>query len=301
MQNNPLVTVICLCYNQGPYIVEALNSVINQTHKNIELIIADDFSTDNSVQVIENWLKENPAIPFIKNTENLGNTKTFNNAFKISKGAFLIDLAADDVLVPDCISKQLQGFKNSSFKNLGFIYGNAALISEDSSFLKDYFKTDSNRKRINLQANGDIYIGLLSGENTLCSVSALVKREVFMQLNGYDENLAYEDYDFWIRASRIYNLEYIDEILIKKRVLESSLYSLFLKKNNKRTRKFNYSTYIIVEKIFLLNRNKAEFKAMLKKIHYEMTVAFDTRDFGLLFKYAILELKVRLKIKTTNH
>lgn len=293
MHNSPLVSVICLCYNHAAFVVETLESVVNQTHDNVELIIADDFSTDHSVQVIENWLKNHPKIPLLVNKENLGNTTTFNQCLKIANGDYIIDLAADDALKPDCIKHQLNGFATTTYKNVGVIYGNAELISENGNFIKDYFKTDGNRKRIQSQPTGDIYIGLLNGKNNLCSISSLVKREVFDTLDGYDENLAYEDYDFWIRAARIYNFDYIDKILIQKRELQNSMFTLIKKKNNKKTRNFNYSTYLILKKAFVLNRNKEEFTAMLKRIHYEMTITSATRDFRLLTRYIFLELKVR--------
>lgn len=295
MHNNPLVTVICLCYNHSEFVVEAFESVLNQTHKNIELIIADDFSTDNSVEIIEKWRKNHPEIPFFANKENIGNTKTFNQCLKIAKGEYIIDLAADDVLKLDCISKQLKGFAESTYKNLGLVYGNAELITEKGAYIDNYFPTDKYGKGLKPQPTGDTYINILNGNTKLCSVSALTKREVFDELKGYDENLAYEDYDFWIRAARIYNFDYIDEILIQKRVLDNSMYTLLLKKNNAKTRRFNYSTYLILQNAFDLNRHKSEFKAMLKRIHFEMTVAYKTRDFKLLLKYIILELKVRLR------
>ncbi|SHG05785.1 Glycosyltransferase, GT2 family [Flavobacterium segetis] len=299
MQSNALVTVICLCFNHEKFVVEALNSVLNQTHKNIQLIVADDFSTDNSVQVIEKWLKKHLEIPFLVNKQNLGNTKTFNQCLKLAKGEYIIDLAADDLLNKDCIANQLKGFKESKYEKLGLIYGNAELINENGIHIKNYFETNSNLERIKKQPTGDIYIGLLNGNNNLCSISSLVKREVFDTLNGYDENLAYEDYDFWIRASRIYNFDYVDKILVQKRVLKDSMYTLLTKKNNKKTRRFNYSTYLILQKAFKLNRSKKEFVAMLKRIHFEMTVAYKTRDFIVLMKYFALELKVRLKINMT--
>ena len=65
MHNKPLVTVICLCYNHADFVIEALESVLNQTYSNVELLVADDFSTDTSVKVIKNWLKEHPKIPFL--------------------------------------------------------------------------------------------------------------------------------------------------------------------------------------------------------------------------------------------
>jgi glycosyltransferase involved in cell wall biosynthesis len=296
MQNDSLVTVICLCYNHAEYVEEALNSVINQTYKNIELIIADDFSTDNSVQVIENWLKIHPEISFVKNKKNLGNTTTFNHCLKIAKGAYIIDLAADDILLPETIEKQLKGFANSTYENVGIVYGNLELVTNDKKHLRYFLPVDANYRRLNPERTGDIYIGLLDGTNSMGAVASMVKREVFDTLNGYDENLAYEDYDFWIRAARLYNFDYIDEILIIKRMLENSLETQAFKKWNKKTRRFNYSTYIIMQKAFKLNRNKSEFIAMLKRVHYEMTVAFKTRDFLLLIRFTILELRVRLKI-----
>lgn len=296
MHNNPLVTVICLCYNHAEFVIEALESVLNQTFNNVELIIADDFSTDNSVEIIKNWLKNHPKIPFIANPENLGNTKTFNQCMLLAKGDYIIDLAADDVLLSDCIAKQLKGFQNSKYKNLAIVYGNAELISSEGKFLHDYFPTDVNRKGMKIQPTGDIYCSILNGKTKLCSISALTKRSVFDALNGYDENLAYEDYDFWIRASRSYNFDYIDEILVQKRMLDNSMYTLLLQKRNAKTRKFNYSTFLIMQKVFVLNKNKTEFKAMLKRLREEMKVAFHTRDFVLLLKYIMLELKVRTKI-----
>jgi glycosyltransferase involved in cell wall biosynthesis len=77
MQDKSLVTIICLCYNQENYVIES-KSVINQDYKLIELIIVDDYSTDNSKSVIEEWLIDYPEIQFIANETNLGSTKSFN-------------------------------------------------------------------------------------------------------------------------------------------------------------------------------------------------------------------------------
>jgi glycosyltransferase involved in cell wall biosynthesis len=298
MHNNPLVSVICLCYNHAPFVVEALESALNQTYTNVELIIADDFSTDNSAEIIMNWLKNHPEISFVFNSQNIGNTKTFNKGLKLANGEYIIDLAADDVLTRDCIANQLKGFAESKYKNLGLVYGNAEWISETGKHIHNYFQTDKDGKGVVHQPTGDIYINLLNGKTKLCSVAALVKREVFDQLNGYDENLAYEDYDLWIRAARNYNFDYIDEILVQKRMLDNSMYTLLLQRNNSRTRRFNYSTYVVLKKAFVLNRNKAEFKAMLKRIRTEMKVAVHTRDFQLLVNYIFLDIQVRLKVSS---
>ena len=85
MQEFPLITVICSCYNHAKFVTKSLESVLNQTYKNIQLIVIDDCSIDNSVSVIENFIIEYPQIIFIKNKINLGLTKSFNNAAKLAK------------------------------------------------------------------------------------------------------------------------------------------------------------------------------------------------------------------------
>ena len=293
MQNLPLVSVICLCYNHEKFVVEALNSVLNQSYQNIELIIADDCSNDDSKKVIVHWLKDHPTIQFISSKTNLGNTKTFNKALQFAKGEYVIDLAADDFLLNDCIEKQVNAFLNSNKKNLAAVYGNAEVISENNNHIRYYYEVDAEKKALKKPASGDIYLAMLSLSSMICSVSSMMKREVLEQLNGYDENLAYEDLDFWIRASRNYNFEFVDSILVQKREVSNSLGSQFYKKFNSRTRKINHSSYLVIKKAIALNKTKEENKALMKRLHFEMEKAFRTLDVWLFIKYIPLELKLR--------
>jgi glycosyltransferase involved in cell wall biosynthesis len=299
MQDNPLVTIICLCYNQQDFVFESLSSTMNQDYRNLELIIVDDCSTDNSKSVIEKWLIDFPQIQFIANKINLGSTKSFNKALKEANGKYIIDLAADDILLPTCITSQIEAFKNTPFNNLGIVYGNVELISERGEFQSHYFPVDSFHKVIKERKTGDIYKSVLSGGDSICSVSAMVKKTVFDHLKGYDETLVYEDLDFWIRASRVYDFDFIDEILMQKRIVENSLGSYFFKKNDVRAKKINHSTYLILKKALQLNQTKEEDKAVLKRIHFEMTLAYKTFNIVLLIKYGILEIKMRIRFFTT--
>lgn len=292
MQDKALVTIICLCYNQQEFVLESLDSVINQDYKNIELIIVDDCSTDNSKSIIENWLADNPDISLIANTTNLGITKAFNQALQLANGDYIIDLAADDILVPNCVRLQINAFENSHYKNLGVVYGNAALITEKGLFHSYYFDVGSDKKAIQKRATGDIYQSILAGGNSICSVSSMIKKTVFDTLNGYDENLAYEDLDFWIRAARVYDFDFIDSILIKKRMVPNSMGSHFYKKKNK----INQSTFLILKKAMRLNTSTEENKALLKRVHFEMILAYKNQDFVLLSQYIFLEIRLRFSL-----
>ena len=301
MQNNPLVTVICICFNQESFVIESLNSVINQSYRNIELIIIDDCSTDNSKKAIFSWLEKHPEIPFISNETNLGITKSFNKALQLAKGDYIIDLAADDVLLADCVMSQVNTFKNSPFKNLGVVYGNAELISEVGSFVSYYFPINDQKKVIKKRITGDIYENVLSDFHSMCSVSAMIKKSVFDYLDGYDESLAYEDLDFWIRASRLYEFDFIDEILVQKRIASNSLGTYFFKIDDTRAKKINQSSYQILKKSIKLNRSKQEDLAIQKRVHNEIMHCLRNRNYRLVWKNIELRIILSWRKKFKNY
>lgn len=284
MSNNPLVTVICLCYNHEAYVTESLDSIINQSYLPIQLIIVDDFSMDNSKIVIENWLHKKPEIHFISNKTNLGNTKSFNKALILAKGEYIIDLAADDLLLPNCIITQVNAFKNSNLKNLGVVYGNAELISEKGLLVSYYFPVNTQKKVIKKRITGNIYENVLSDFDSICSVSAMMKKTVLDDLEGYDESLAYEDLDFWIRASRIYEFDFIDEPVMQKRIVSNSLANQFFKKNNPKTKKIDYSTYLILKKGIQLNQSIQEDLAIQKRVHNSIINCLENKNYWLVLK-----------------
>lgn len=284
MQNKSLVTVICLCYNHEKFIVESLHSVIHQDYPFIELIIVDDCSTDNSKNIIQEWLLDYPKVPFISNETNLGNTISFNKALKLAKGDYIIDLAADDVLMPNCVSLQIKTFQESTFKNLGIVYGNAELITEKGDFDSYYFPTANTGKIIKKKQTGDIYLSVLSDGKSICSVSSMAKKTVYDTLKGYDETLAYEDLDFWIRASRWYEFDFIDDILIKKRISGHSLTDNFYDNQKSGFKRMNLSTYLILKKAIRLNRTRKEDLAIQKRVHHEIVHTCKIKDYNLFCK-----------------
>ena len=293
MQENPLVSIICLAFNHEKFVVETLNSVVEQNYQPIELIIVDDCSTDNTKLVINNWLLSHPEIQFIVNEVNRGNTKSFNNALKFAKGEYIIDLAADDLIVPNGIELQINAFQNSKYQNLGVVYGNAEIINEDGSFNSYYFPVDADGKVISKRVTGNIYSSVLSTGDSICSVSALFKKSVFDFLEGYDETLDYEDLDSWIRASREYEFDFIDEVLVKKRTVTNSLGSNFYKKKHR----INVSTYKILKKALKLNRSKIEDLALQKRVHHEIIHSFKYRSLNLLIKNLGLRIAISWRKK----
>jgi hypothetical protein len=171
------------------------------------------------------------------------------------------------------------------------------LIDEKGNFIEHYFKVDSTGKVLNKRESGDEYLRIITGgEEAICTVTAMVRKDVYENLNGYDENLAYEDLDFWIRASRLYQFDFIDEILFQKRVLPNSLGTNFHRKKSDLAKKINSSTYKILKKVYHLNRNKEEDKAILKRLHFEMILNFKNSHYLLVIKYILLEVRIRFRV-----
>lgn len=291
MHQNPIVTIVCSCYNHENYVAESLQSVLNQTYKNIQLIVVDDCSTDKSVAVIEKFLNKYPEILFIKNNTNLGLTKSVNNAMLQSKGDYFIDLAADDVLMPNCVTVQVAAFQNSKYKNLAFVYGNAEFISEDGSHLSYFFDTGKDLKTNPTRPSGDIYLKTISIETTVCSVATLYKKSIFDLSNKYDETLCYEDFDYWIRISREYDIEFIDEVLIKKRFLLTSLHQSFHKKHAV----IGKSVYKILKMAAGINKSKIENSVLATRVMLEIKRSIKRITPILLAKNSWLWLQLKMR------
>jgi GT2 family glycosyltransferase len=269
------VTVICLCYNHAPYVTESMQSVLDQTYKNYELLVVDDGSTDNSVTVIESFQKKHPQIKFIKQQKNLGICKAFNSAFKMSTGDFLIDLAADDILLPHRLESGVKTFEPLT-KDVGVIFSDAEWIDERGQHLSFH----SQKYPHQTIPQGDVYKDLIE-RYFICSPTMMFRREVLDALGGYDENLTYEDFDFWIRSSRIFQYHYVPEVLVKKRKLKNSL----SEKQFKILNRHNYSTYRVCLKISSLNKTKDERDALARRLQYEMRQCIRVLDFSLAYKY----------------
>lgn len=129
----PLVSVIMPVYNPGRYLVESIESILNQTFSNFEFIIVDDASTDNSWKIIKSYAKKDKRIIPIKNKINLGVSLTSNIAISQSKGKFLARMDADDISVPDRLYKQITFLKNNP--NTVIVGGQCTIIDENNQIV----------------------------------------------------------------------------------------------------------------------------------------------------------------------
>lgn len=141
----PLVSVIMPVYNPGRYLVESIESILNQTFSDFELIIIDDASTDNSWKIIKSYSKKDSRIIAIKNKINLGVSLTSNIAISYARGKFLARMDADDISTPDRLQKQVN-FLNKNPKTV-VVGGQCTIIDENNQTI-GYKKFPINEKQI---------------------------------------------------------------------------------------------------------------------------------------------------------
>jgi glycosyltransferase involved in cell wall biosynthesis len=247
----------------------------------VQLIVVDDASADGSQAIIKQLVAQHPTIEFLPLMQNLGNCKAFNKALALAKGEYLIDLAADDVLLPERIAHGVTMIGQAG-DHYGVHFSDAAWIDEAGKHL--YFHSD--RFPHTTIPQGDIYKELIS-RYFICPPTVMFKREVINSLGGYDESLTYEDFDFWIRSSRQFNYVYSPQVLVKKRVTNYALAKTQFKLFTVHSR----TTYQVCEKIFRLNRTSEEQKALTKRIGYEIRLNLRLLNFGMVVKFLFLWLK----------
>lgn len=218
---NPLVTMIVLCYNQARFVVETLESVKAQTYKHTELIIIDDYSTDDSVAVIERWLRENNDVrcTFIPHEKNQGICKSLNEALARTSGKYISMIASDDIWLAEKIERQV-AVMESQPDSVGVIYSDAFRIDENGNlspetYIGHYWKLQQ-------MPQGHIFETLLQF-NFIPGPTTLIRRACYGKVGLYDEHLPWEDWDMWLRIARYYSFAFSPTPSVKYRVHSNSL------------------------------------------------------------------------------
>lgn len=207
---NNLVTVIIPCYNHEKYVEETIESIVNQTYKNIELIVIDDGSKDTSPQIIEE-LSKKYDFKFI-HRPNKGLSATLNEGIKLSQGKYVSVCASDDKLKLDKVEKQVNFMENNP--HYGMCFGKAILFDDDGS---------EEPLEIKYSRGGWIFDDLIINNFHIPAVTNMIRKNVFSDVGVFDENLWVEDWDMWVRIANKYQIGYMDEYLAYYRKHETNM------------------------------------------------------------------------------
>jgi glycosyltransferase involved in cell wall biosynthesis len=203
----PLVTVLMPVYNGEKYLVESIDSILNQSFKDFEFLIINDGSTDKSEEIIRSY--QDPRIRIINNEENMKLIASLNIGFKLATGKYIARMDSDDISMPLRLEKQVEFMENNQDIS---VCGSWALFYSDSNILRrGVFRMPSNPEQIRYS---------LLFRCCLIHPTIMLRKEDFIN-NGlfYDsEYECAEDFDLWNRAAKTLKFYNIEEIHLKYRL-----------------------------------------------------------------------------------
>lgn len=201
MKENPLVSVILPTYNRAELLKRAIDSVRAQTYENLEILIIDDASSDDTESIVRSY--RDARIRYIRHSSNLGGAAARNTGLQLARGHFIAFLDSDDEWVPEKVERHIEVFQ--TYPDYDIVYSAIRQVYPDGSFRISYHDGPEGR----------IY-DLLLQRNVVGPTSAFViRRTCFERVGGFDESLpSAQDYDMWLRLARHYKFKCIREPLV---------------------------------------------------------------------------------------
>ena len=204
-----LVSVPITTYNSTNFILETLESIYNQNYKELELIISDDFSTDGTIEKVDEWIKLERVktrfarIEFIKVAHNTGVSANCNRCVNASNSDWIILVAGDDILLPNCIEENMKFVATNQEAKIVF---SQVRVYQDTFVEKNFLQTIPQHYPENLMHQSftaeDQYKILLLSDRISYTPSFFLNKKAIQNVGGYDEtNRLVEDYPMWLKLT----------------------------------------------------------------------------------------------------
>ncbi|TET98119.1 MAG: glycosyltransferase [Candidatus Stahlbacteria bacterium] len=224
----PKVSVIIPTYNRANMIEETIQSVLNQTFQDFEIIIVDDASTDDTERIIKNI--DDDRIRYLRHERNKGGSAARNTGIMKARGKYIALFDSDDVWVKEKLERQIDVIENSKLYP-GVVYSGVKYIDSNGRWkgtVVPFFK-------------GNIHSYLLEENIVLGGGStALIRKDCFDKAGLFDENFtSRHDLDLWIRIARKYNFDYVKTPLVYIRIHKNRITEDLNMKINSRKLLFN--------------------------------------------------------------
>lgn len=202
-----LVSVVIPSYNRGKYLRQTIESVLNQTHRNVELFVVDDGSTDDSLAITRSYGEKLTLLQH-PNGENRGQSASINLGIAAARGEFIAVLDSDDYWMLDKLEKQVLFLNEDA--DVGVVYGNALMVDENGNKLYQRYADD------HVESGGpealllDCYLSIPG--------NSLVRHQIYDEVGEFDESLrAAQDHDMAIRLAEATRFGYIGDLMFSYR------------------------------------------------------------------------------------
>ena len=258
MSQKPLVSVLIPCYNCEEYVEEAVMSIIKQTYSNLEILVIDDGSTDNTKTILQRLAQKDSRIRYIKNEENLKLIKTLNKGLDLCNGKYIARMDADDISLPTRIEKQV----------------NFLETHPEIGVVGTYIQIFGVRKSVWKMDTKDKYIRAHLFCNSSFAHPSVMMRTSILRDNHLYYNTDYphaEDYKLWCDIAQYTKLANIPEILLFYRINEnqvSNKYNKEQKETAQRIREEYINDFLAERNVPINFSSQSTINEILQLRHY---------------------------------
>jgi len=214
-QKMPLVSICIPTYNNARFLRECLDSIVNQTYQNKEIIVSDNVSTDETKKIVKEYV-EKYKVKYYKNEKNIGAEANFTRCIELTKGEYIAIFHADDLYMLNIIQRQIDTFQNNSA--IGAVFTTAKRINSFSKIIGDYkLPVELNNKKIYYFS--EIFLSILENGNFLICPSCMVKGRIYKELVAFNGNRfkTSADLDMWLRILAKCPIAILNEKLMSRR------------------------------------------------------------------------------------
>jgi glycosyltransferase involved in cell wall biosynthesis len=231
----PFVSVLLCVYNGEPYISAAIESVLQQTFTDFELVIINDGSRDRTRVILDEFVKKDPRVRVV-HQENAGLTRALNAGLALCRGRWIARQDDDDISLPCRLEKQVEYVRSN--EGVGLLGTACDVIDVEGNVLS--------MQEVPFLSSHQSLCRELQCRNPFVHTSVMFKRELVLNIGGYDEAYpAAEDYECWLRMSNVTQLAQLPEKLVQRRISPQ----MICKQNSKKQRqsvlraKWNHGVY----------------------------------------------------------
>jgi glycosyltransferase involved in cell wall biosynthesis len=253
-----IISILIPAYNHQHYVLQTLDSILNDSFKDKEIVIIDDGSTDKTDEVIRKWIQKhkNEILITYKSRENRGLTKTLNELLSLSSGSYLVAIASDDYLLDGGLKSRHEYLKRNPDKYA--VFSDCIVVDNDSkkthnSGLFEY----RNANKYNLFTDSGIQKEFISNFAVPGPV-LMVRRDFYKKFGEYNEEMYMEDYDLYLKFAAKKLIGFLDEKVSAYRIHDTNMSSVdsehFIKllEDSKKTLLLHMDNFVGFNKFLLL-------------------------------------------------
>jgi alpha-1,3-rhamnosyltransferase len=261
LENYPLVSIVVITYNSSKYVLETLESAKAQTYKNLELIVSDDASQDNTVELCRKWIDANGnrfvRTEIVTTPHNTGIPSNCNRGYRAARGEWFKGIAGDDILLDDCVERNMEYVKRNPETRVLFSKVQGFIDENGKRRLIDIIPVGDNSKFALMTAEQQLVVMLT--DNRVAAPSCFMQRSLYQEYPYEETYPLMEDYNHWLHLNIAgIKLNIMDEVTVMYRNSLGSVSNarnLFYSKSFRRT----MSLFFYLEKLDMLEKYAPQF------------------------------------------